>query len=83
MNRVTVTVIGFLLMGLGALSLILGMLGLSLSPIVFIDRMTGSLDAFLIKLTMLLLGFVLFYMARIDPEEDAENPSEYEDHKIR
>jgi len=68
MKRTILAVLGFLLMGMGALALILGAMGLSLSPIAFIDRMTSPMAGVVIKLVMMLTGFILFYFARLDTE---------------
>lgn len=72
MNRVVITVLGSILILLGALSLILGVLGLSLTPLLFLDRLENPLLTFLLKLGLLIIGFVMFYMGRITPEEPDE-----------
>jgi len=69
MNRVTFTVVGYVLVLLGFLSLILGMIGLSLQPLVWIDRSMGPLGSFLIKLLMIVFGMIMLYMSRVAHEE--------------
>lgn len=69
MNRVTFTVIGYILVLIGFLSLILAMIGLSLSPLVWIDRSLGQLGAFVTKLLMIVVGMAMLYMSRV-PQED-------------
>lgn len=68
MNRTILAIIGFLLMGMGALALILGAMGLSLSPIAFLDRSVSPIGSVGIKIVMMLTGFIFFYFARMDPE---------------
>ncbi|MFT4568060.1 MAG: hypothetical protein ACI9FN_003028 [Saprospiraceae bacterium] len=70
MKRTILAVLGFLLMGMGALALILGSMGLSLSPIAFLDRMMSPMGSIVVKLVMMLTGFILFYFGRLDPEMD-------------
>lgn len=69
MNRVTFTVIGYVLVLIGFLSLILAMIGLSLSPLVWIDRSLGQLGAFVTKLLMIVVGMAMLYMSRVPQEE--------------
>jgi len=70
MNRVTLTVVGYVLLLLGFLSLILGMIGLSLKPLTFIDNAAGPLGSFLIKLLMIVMGMIIFYVNRMPPDEE-------------
>ena len=70
MNRVSVTVVGAILMLLGALSLILGVLGLSLTPLMFLEKLESTLLSFVIKLLILITGFVMFYMGRMNPNQE-------------
>ena len=70
MNRVTYTVIAYLLIVLGFVSLILAMVGLSLKPLTIIDDMAGPLGSFLIKILFILVGFIMFYMSRLPIEDD-------------
>lgn len=69
MNRVTYTVIGYILFATGVISLILGSIGLSLFPLSYIDRNTSPLTAMIIKFIILIVGIVMFYMSRVNPEE--------------
>ena len=70
MNRVTFTVLGYVLLLIGMLSMILGFIGLSLQPLAFLERTLGPLCSFIVKLTMVVVGLIMFYMSRIPPEED-------------
>ena len=69
MNRVTYTVIGYVLIVVGFVALILGMIGLNLKPLTFIDELAGPLGSFLVKLLMVIVGFIMFYMSRVPQEE--------------
>ncbi len=69
MNRVTFTVIGYVLIVVGFVALILGMIGLNLKPLAFLDGVIGPLGSFLIKLLMIIVGFIMFYMSRVPMEE--------------
>ncbi len=69
MNRVTFTVIGYILIVVGFVALILGMIGLNLKPLAFLDSVIGPLGAFLVKLLMIIVGFIMFYMSRVPMEE--------------
>ena len=69
MNRVVFTVLGYILMTVGILSLILGTIGLRLQPISYIDRHVSPLTAFIIKLMLVVVGVILFYRSRINPAD--------------
>jgi uncharacterized membrane protein len=69
MNRVVLTVLGYVLMTAGILSLILGTIGLRLQPISYIDKAVSPLTAFIIKLLMVIVGIVLFYRSRMNPAD--------------
>lgn len=70
MNRVTFTVIGYLLILFGMIALVLGFIGLNLAPLSFLDRLAGPLGAFLIKLLMVIGGMIMFYVARVPQDND-------------
>lgn len=70
MRRMLWSIVGFLMLGMGILSLILGFMGLSLSPIAFVDRMTSPMTSIVIKMAMMLIGFIIFYFARLNPQEE-------------
>ena len=70
MNRVTFTVVGYGLVLIGFLSLILAMIGLSLKPLVFIDRSLGPLGSFLVKLLMIVFGMIILYMSRVPMDDE-------------
>jgi|APTNR8051073442_1049403.scaffolds.fasta_scaffold00880_2 hypothetical protein len=54
--------LGFVLAGLGFLSIILSMIGLKFSFLTWIDA-PGSLFGFVVKLVMILAGFVIIYLS--------------------
>lgn len=70
MNRVTFTVIGYLLILFGMISLVLAFIGLSFAPLSFLDRLIGPLGSFLVKLLMVIGGMILFYVARVPQDDD-------------
>ena len=70
MNRVTWSIIGWLLFLLGFISIILGLIGLNITPLVFIDRVFNPLFAFLIKLILIIAGIIIFYMSRLPAEDE-------------
>ena len=70
MNRIVLTIVGFLLFVLGFLALILGFIGLGLWPISFLDTTLSPTLSFVAKLTMMVLGLVFFYVGRVDQSED-------------
>lgn len=53
---------GFVMAGLGFLSIILSMIGLKFSFLMWIDA-PGSLFGFVVKITMILAGFVIIYLS--------------------
>ncbi len=69
MNRVAFTLLGYVLFALGVLSLILGSIGLRLQPISLIDENFSPLMSFVIKIVIMIIGIVLFYRSRINPED--------------
>lgn len=69
MNRVAFTLLGYVLFALGVLSLILGSIGLRLQPISLIDENFSPLTSFVIKIVIMIIGIVLFYRSRINPED--------------
>lgn len=71
MNRVTYTVLGYVLIVLGFVSLILAMIGLRLQMLIFLDEWLGALGSFLAKILMIVIGMIMFYMSRM-PDDDVE-----------
>ena len=69
MTRTVFAIIGFLLFLIGFLALVLGFIGLGLYPVSLLDKAMSPLASFLIKLGMVLVGFIMFYMSRISREE--------------
>ena len=61
------TILGFIFLALGLLSIILNMVGLDFSFMRFMDQL-GPLGAFILKLFMTLSGFVIIALARTDWE---------------
>ncbi len=68
-NRTFLTVVGFLLVGIGFLSLILSLVGIEFSFLNWL-RSFGPLGAFLVRLGMILGGFILIYLGQTDWERE-------------
>ncbi len=64
-NSGLLSVVGFVLLTLGFLSLLLGAIGMRFSFLEWIDGM-GGLGAFIFKLVMLMVGFGLLYIGNTD-----------------
>lgn len=60
--------IGFLLAGIGFISLILSLIGLQLSFLTWLDSL-GRLFSFLVRIIMIVAGIVLVYLAQMEMEE--------------
>lgn len=65
MTKSIVTTIGFLLSGVGILSLIYKMIGLQLSYLVWIDAF-GGLIGLVIRLIFIFGGLVMIYLSRTE-----------------
>lgn len=65
----TLTVIGFILVFLGAFSLFLNIVGVDLIILRWLYDLGGMFSA-IIRLIMIVLGFVLIYVGRIDWERE-------------
>lgn len=63
MDRPIITVIGYLFLLFGFLSLILSMIGLRLSFLRFLE-FGGPLLAMVIKVGMIVIGFILMYVSK-------------------
>ncbi|MEL7122371.1 MAG: hypothetical protein AAFO07_23200 [Bacteroidota bacterium] len=61
------TLIGFLLAGIGFLTLVLSVVGAQLRFFEWIEAF-GALPGFVIKLVMILVGIVIIYLAQTDFE---------------
>ncbi len=64
-NNAWLTLVGFLLAGTGLLALFLSLVGVQLSFLVWIDR-PGPLFGFVTRLVMIIVGFILIYLAQTD-----------------
>ncbi len=66
MRKGFLALLGFALLAIGLLSLILGLLGLQFSFLLWMDRLLGLYVALLVRLLMVLAGFVIMYLALVD-----------------
>ncbi len=64
-NRGWVTLVGFLLAGIGFLALVLSMVGLNFSFLTWIDQ-PGPLFGFIMRLVMFIGGVIIIYVAQTD-----------------
>jgi len=64
-NKGLVTLVGFVLAGLGFLALVLSLVGVQFSFLTWIDK-PGRLFGFVMRLLMILVGIVLIYLAQTD-----------------
>lgn len=74
MDKPIVTVVGYVLILLGFLALILSMIGLRLKFLAFLE-FGGPLLAFIIKMSMIMFGFVLMYISKTIARDRAEQES--------
>lgn len=68
-KQAIITTIGFLLVGIGLLALILSLVGVKLSFLVWLDS-SSRLFGFVGKLVMIIVGFILIYVAQTDLEQE-------------
>ncbi len=66
-NRSLFTLIGFILISLGFLALVLMIVGVQFAFLTWIDQ-PGRLFGFVVRLSMILIGFILVYLAQTDFE---------------
>lgn len=64
-NKGIITLVGFLLAGIGFLALVLSVVGVKLSFLTWIDR-PGPLFGFVIRLVMIIAGIIIVYLAQTD-----------------
>lgn len=60
-----ITLVGFLLAGLGFLALVLSVVGVKLSFLTWIDK-PGPLFGFVSRLIMIVAGIIIVYLAQTD-----------------
>jgi membrane protein insertase Oxa1/YidC/SpoIIIJ len=62
-NKGLLTLLGFILVIIGFLALVLSIVGVKFSFLLWIDR-PGPLFGFLVRILMIITGFVLVYLAQ-------------------
>lgn len=72
MDRPIITVVGYLFLLFGFLSLILSMIGLRLSFLKFLE-FGGPLVALIIKVGMIVIGLILMYVSKTIAADREEN----------
>lgn len=66
MRKGLIALLGFVLLSLGLLSIVFSIMGLQFSFLMWMDRSWGFGFAFLVRLFMVLVGFVLMYVGLTD-----------------
>ncbi len=67
-NKGLLSIVGFLLLAFGFLSLLLGLLGMRFSFLSWIDAL-GMMGSFVFKLMMLIVGFGMLYLGSVDVDD--------------
>lgn len=62
-RKALVTLIGFILIGLGFMALIFSIVGVKIAFLLWIDK-PGALFGFLMRIIMILIGFTMVYVAQ-------------------
>ena len=62
-NKALITIVGFLFVALGFMALVLSMVGVKFAFLLWIDK-PGPLFGFVFRLLMIILGFVMVYLAQ-------------------
>ncbi len=68
-NKTVFTIIGFLLAGIGLLSIFMSLIGLNFTYLSWLKSL-GPMAAFASKIAMTVIGFVLIYIAQTDWEQE-------------
>ena len=68
-NKTLVTVIGFLLAGIGLLSIFLSVVGANFSFLSWLEAW-GAAGAFFTKIGLAIVGFILIYLGQTDWERE-------------
>lgn len=64
-NKALLTLIGFVLVVIGFLALVLSIVGVKFAFLLWIDK-PGPLFGLLFRIAMILVGFILVYLAQTD-----------------
>ena len=64
-KNIWITVVGFFIAGIGFFALILGLVGIQLTFLTWLDS-PGRLFGFLAKLIMILIGIIMIYLNNSD-----------------
>lgn len=68
-NKTVLTIIGFVLAGIGFLAIFLALVGVDFSYLFWL-RQFGPLAAFGAKVAMVLAGFIFIYFGQVDLSEE-------------
>jgi hypothetical protein len=75
MNRAVLTTIGFLLAGIGFLAIMLSIVGVQFTFLAWLDS-PGANFGFVMKIVLILAGFIILAIAQTDFKEGAEEETE-------
>ncbi len=70
--RPILTITGYVFILFGFLGLILSLTGLGIFPLSLLDKHTNPLIAFAFKVLLIVVGFILFYVTRVQVDEEEE-----------
>lgn len=62
-NKGIFSLVGFIMMGLGFISIVLSLIGAQLSFLVWLDSF-GQLTGFVLKIMMIIVGIVIIYLTQ-------------------
>jgi hypothetical protein len=68
-NKTLITVIGFLLAGIGLLAIVLSIVGVNFSFLGWLESL-GGVVAFLVKIALAVFGFILIYLGQTNWEQE-------------
>lgn len=68
-NKTFLTIIGFLFVIIGFLAIFLNFVGVDFAFLYWL-RQFGGISAFLVKIAMVLLGFILVYFGQVDLDKE-------------
>ena len=68
MKKGLLTLFGFILVGIGFLTLILSLIGIQLSFMTWMEK-AGPLTALLLRLGLIMSGFIMIYLVRTNLQE--------------
>lgn len=68
-NKTILTLVGFILAGIGFMALVLSLVGVKLSFLAWLDDI-GALFGFVSKIVLILVGMIMIYMGKTNLQEE-------------